>query len=128
MIGDTIRDAIVADSNLYALVEDRVYPLVFPSNPTLPCITYRVISGYNVPDIVGEQVYVTRVQLDVWSYKYITTGAVKSEIMRLFSHYDGVVDGQRLIHVRVDLVFDTFEDNTKLHRAVIDLEIRHEGD
>ena len=126
MIGVTIKDIILADSATYALVVKRVYPLVFPSNPTFPCITYRVISGYNEP-VINEQVNTTRIQLDIWSYEYLTTGAVKTELMRLFNHYSGVVGGQRIIHAKVDLAFDTFEQNIKAHRAVIDLRVIHEG-
>ena len=126
MIGVTIETIITSDTALIALIGDRVYPLVYPSKPVFPCITYRVISGYNEP-VISEQVNTTRVQLDVWSYGYLTTGAVKTELMRLFNHYSGTANGQVIIHAYTDLAFDTFEQNIKAHRAVIDLRITHEG-
>jgi hypothetical protein len=127
MIGKTVRTAMINDSAINALVAERIYPLVYPSGATFPCVTYRVISGYQEP-VTTEQVNTTRVQLDVWSYEYLDTAEIKSEIMRLFNHYDAVVDGQRIIHAKVDLAFDTFEQNVKMHRAVVDLRIIHEDD
>jgi len=126
-IGITMMKAIKADTTSYALVGERIYPLVYPSNPTFPCITYRVISGVNYP-IMSEQVNTTRIQFDIWSYSYDDTAAVKSALMSLFNYYSGTVNSQVIHETKVDLVFDTFEQNIKAHRAVVDVRVMHEGD
>ena len=114
------------DSATAALVEDRVYPIVYPSKPTFPCITARIISGYQ-DSVISEQVNTTRIQFDVWSYSYLVTANVKAALMTLFNHYGGTVNSQVVISTRVDLTFDTFEQNIKAHRAVVDVKVTHEG-
>jgi len=126
-IGTTIMTAMKADATIYGLVGDRIYPLVYPSEPTFPCVTYRIISGYNEP-VISEQVNTTRIQLDIWSYSYLTTDSVKAAIMSFFNYFDGTVSGQVIIATKIDLVFDTFEQNIKAHRAVVDVRVTHEGD
>ena len=127
MIGTTVRQAILADAPLLALVSTRVYPLVYPTNATFPCITYRLISGYH-EDVVNEQIITSRIQFDVWSYNYETTGNVAGELLRLFHFLGGTINGQEILSAKVDLVFDTFEQNIKAHRKVIDIRIVHKDD
>jgi hypothetical protein len=123
-IGETLRDEIVADATLLALVGTRVHPLVFPYNVTFPCITYRIISGALVPTITATPTYVTRVQYDVWSREYDDTNEVKDALLTLFFLLG---DGNPIISTAVDLNFDLFEKGTKLYRSVVDIRVRHEG-
>lgn len=126
-IGITAKKAIVADATLSGLVGTRVYPLNYPTGVTFPCITYRVISGFSeqIPD---ETVFRSRVQFDVWADTYNDAAEVKSALVSLFNFADMTVDGQHIIKGRVDLVFDLYEDDTKLHRSVVDVVFNHEGD
>jgi len=126
-IGQTVRTAVVDDVAMAALVDDRVYPLVYPSNPTFPCVTYRVISGYAEP-VTAERVYTTRVQFDIWTDTYMESATIKQALMELFYYMTEVVDGQQIITSKVDLNFDTFEQNVKMHRSVVDIRITHEGE
>ena len=123
----TMIDVAEADVATKALVNDRIYPLVFPSKATFPCITARIISGYN-DNVISEQVNTTRIQFDVWSYTYLLTAQVKAALMALFNFYSGTVNSQVIISTKVDLTFDTFEQNIKAHRTVIDVRVTHEGD
>ena len=125
-IGVTMQDIVLADVATAALIDDRVFPLVYPSNPTFPCVTFRVISAYH-EGVISEQVTTTRIQFDVWSWTYLETEAVKATLMSLFNFYSGTVDGQVVIDTRVDLAFDTYEQNIKAHRAVVDVRVTHEG-
>ena len=126
MIGVAIKEIIVNDATLAALVGDKVYPVVFPSNPDFPCITYRVISGYHAP-VRDEEVLESRVQLDVWTYEYLDTQEIASALESLFWRYDGTSYSAYIHDIKVDLTFDTFEQNIKAHRAVVDLRVTHEG-
>jgi hypothetical protein len=125
-IGTTMRTAIVADGTMNALVGDRVYPLVFPAGPTFPCITYRIISGLRV-GVPCDEVYVTRIQYDLWTYNYDDTEEVKAALMTFLDFRDMLVGSQRVISTQIDLTFDIFDEPAKLHRAVVDVSIRHEG-
>ena len=125
-IGISARTAIVNDATLAGLVAARVYPLVFPSQVTFPCITYRIISGTRSP-VISEQVFSTRIQFDIWSYVYADTAAIKDALLDLFDLADMTIGGQLIISTRADLVFDIYSEPLKLHRAVVDITFRHEG-
>lgn len=124
-IGVTLRQAIIADSGVNALVGTRVYPLVFPAGVTFPCITYRIVSGLQ-EGVQSEDVYRTRVQFDIWSYSYDDTAEVKDSLLDLFSLADMTVSGQHIIFSKPDLIFDVFDEPLKLHRAVVDISVIHE--
>jgi len=125
-IGMTMKVAILADTTLAALVGTRVHPLVFPYKVTFPCITYRVISGALVPNVGGDD-YISRLQYDIWSREYDDTNEIKDAMFSLFNLMGGNIGGQEVISTAIDLTFDTFEQATKLYRAVIDVRVRHEG-
>ncbi len=126
-IGTTVTTAIEDDAGLGALMGDRIYPLTFPASPTFPCITYRIISGFQVQESSKEQIFVTRIQFDVWSETYLETAAVKEALIDLFNMADMTKASQHIISSVTDLVFDVYESNTKLHRSVVDIMFRSVG-
>jgi len=128
MIGKTVRAATIGDSGVAAIVVARMYPLVYPANPTFPVITYRVISGYKVTDDVNDSIYVTRLQLDIWGTTYNQVNTLKKEVMRVWNRHSSTTYGQRIIDSWTDLTFDQFEQNLKIWRAVVDIRVTHEGD
>ena len=124
-IGVTARTAILADSALAALIGTRVYPLVFPSQVTFPCITYRIISGLRM-EVLSEEVYATRIQFDIWATTYDEAGDIKAALLTLFNFHDSTVHGQRIMSTRTDLTFDLFDTPTKTYRKIVDISMRHE--
>jgi hypothetical protein len=44
VIEEALRARLIGQSGLTALVSTRVYPLGLPQNPTLPAITYALVS------------------------------------------------------------------------------------
>jgi len=126
-IGTSMRSLVVGNGTIAGYVSTRVYPLVFPAQATMPCITYRIISGAMVPHTGSEDVYITRIQYDIWSESYNTTNAVKDALFDQFNQYSGTVSGQVIMDTLVDLNFDTFEKDTKLYRSVVDIRVRHSG-
>ena len=121
MLGPTLITMITSDATLAPLVSTRVYALQFPADPTFPCITYREISGYQVPN-TGAAVYISRVQIDIWDRTYNGVGAVADGVKALFN----LAESGDIVYTSVDLMFDIFEQGTKLYRKVIDVSIKHE--
>jgi hypothetical protein len=126
-IGMTVAKMIETDVTVVSYVADRIYPLVYPSMADFPCITYRIIASYHEP-VMCEEVMTSRVQLDIWSFSYDDTAAIKSALTSLFNYFSGTANFQNIQETRVDLAFDIFEQNIKAHRAVVDVRITHDGD
>jgi hypothetical protein len=67
---EAIRTAVGADASLTALVGDRVWPLILPEHPTLPAITYALVSQPTEVTQEGVQYRSPKWRLRLWSLDY----------------------------------------------------------
>lgn len=129
-IGKTMRTYVLSDSGVSAIVGTRCYPLAFPANPTFPLLVYRTIAGAYGPMSApnpSSPYITTRMQWDVWAETYAEAQALSAELVDTFNRYSGTVSSQEIIDTRIDLMFDLFEDDTKLYRVTIDTSVSHIG-
>jgi hypothetical protein len=72
MIARVLVAYLQSHANLTALVSSRIYPLSLPQEPTLPAITYRLVSDKPEIDHDGESGYaLSRYQFDVYAATFI---------------------------------------------------------
>jgi hypothetical protein len=67
---EAISTAVGADASLTALVGDRVWPLILPEHPTLPAITYALVSQPTEVTQEGVQYRSPKWRLRLWSLDY----------------------------------------------------------
>ena len=67
-VGTLLYDALVADGSIAALVDDRVYPIQLPQDPTLEALTYQRIS--NTEQRGTTELRETRYQINCWAERY----------------------------------------------------------
>lgn len=92
MIGAAIRSHLAADTNVNALLGDRIYPLKVPQSPTFPCARYTVVS--DVADRHhGGQTKLRRalVQIDCFSTKYAEADQLAAAIETLLGGFKGTL-------------------------------------
>lgn len=122
-----VYSMVTGDGTLAGLVGTRVYPLQYPADATFPCITYRIISGYQQPHTGNKALYIARVQFDIWDYHYDDVITIKEALLVLFNQKNTTVANQAvIIHTIPDLMFDIFEGETKLHRGIVDIRVSYE--
>lgn len=129
-IGLTMRALVLSDSDITDLISTRCYPLAFPANATMPCIVYRTVGAMYAPlsaPTPGTPEMASRLQWDVWAETYAEAQTIFGHLVDLFNRYDGTVSGQVLIDTKIDLVFDVYENETKLYRVTVDTAVNHVG-
>ena len=112
-------------AGLSALVSSRIYPNVLLQNATLPAVTYRRVSSER-PPVMGADTGIVRArfQFDIWATSYSGMVAAKEQLRAAFQRYNGtaaVVILETFILMDVDL----YEDETRTHHGVVDVEINY---
>lgn len=130
-IGPALRTLALTDSTISTAVGTRVYPVMLPPEADVPSIAYREISGIADPVSTATDgsgvVMTTRVQFDIWTTTYLSCKSLKDALVKLFNRYSGTVGGSVILDILPDLTFDTFDDDLKLYRQVVDFRVTHEG-
>ena len=99
------------------LAPAAVYPLVLPQDPTLPAVTYRVISTIRQHAFGADSSIIeTRVQVDSWGKTYTEARALGDEVITALSRFSGTVSGVVVHDIALDNEQELFEDDTDTRR------------
>jgi hypothetical protein len=121
MIEAAIRDQLVSDLVVAALVVDRVSPAPLPEGSEMPAVTYQRISrltpithdGLRGPSRA-------RVQVDSWAEVYTETKVLAKAVEDALLRMRGLVAGHHVQGVFFDSDQDLYEPDVKLHRVRAD--------
>lgn len=123
---------------LYSLLADetdagpRVYPHVLPQSPTLPAVTYQLVSSIPLHAMQREARLIrARVQVDVWGRTYAEAQSLAAQVARLLNRYRGEVvtpgdgdwpenDRTHVQDILLDNVREQYEDAAQLRRITQD--------
>jgi len=89
-----IRWLLTSDAGVTALVGTRIYPLILPQNPTLPAISYGLISAIrdtNLSSMVG--LVEVRYQFDCWALTLLEAEAMADALRAALHGFQGPVGG-----------------------------------
>lgn len=122
-IEDAIRNVLLNDVDLAALVSTRVHTDHLPQNPTFPAITVQNLTSDIYGDNQGNwELEKTPLQIDVWAADSISR-AIVSEALRLaISGYTGEPLGVKIRGVEIQSRRNFYQpevDNyRKIHRVI----------
>lgn len=87
MIETVFRSALTSATSVTAIVGTRIYPLVLPTDPTLPAIEFTFVAGLNIPtmDSMGVQKY--RVEVNCWGDTYGDAVSLRYAVVKALSGY-----------------------------------------
>lgn len=127
MLEDGLFQLLTSDAGVSALCGTRVYPLILPSAPTLPSLTYQSISSVAQYTMDGPTGLVTaRVQTEAWSDSYSTAKALAAAVRTLLDGYSGTLpNGVPVLDIRCDNALDTYEKDARLYRVHTDWLIQY---
>lgn len=118
-VEQVLRDALIDDANVNALIDNRIYPLVVPQDSQLPAVAYQKISGVRqyVQDGVRKP-EVSLIQLTCLAKTYNETKQVE-EVIR------NALDGKKIndLIVFVQNRRDDFTRDGEISVVRIDLRI-----
>lgn len=117
-LGERIREKLLADAAVKALVGDRIFPQVAKQETARPYITYAVVS--DVPEATqdgapADLLRSARLQLDMWSATY----GQAHQLARAVDNVVGALAGTDL-SATLESAMDLYEDETQLHRVSAD--------
>jgi len=85
---------VTSDPTVQALVGDRIYPGRLPTDPTLPAVTYRLISSPRIQTQTGPAFAQPRYRWDCWSLVYDEAVAVAIAIAIASGGFKAWVDDE----------------------------------
>lgn len=118
--------ALTNDATVAGLVAARVYPQKLPQSPTLPAITYQIIS--RVPTEANTELFDIRLQLDSWATTYAGSQALAGAALSALRFYRQSAGGNTILSIYDANQSDAYEDEREIWRAIVDvIVIYHES-
>lgn len=116
---DTIRQAILLDGSLAALVGTRVYDLKLPSGATLPAIVYQAVSEPRLYSQSGQAARFPRIQFTCWAATATGAGALADALENAL---DLLARGT-VLRATIENRFPLYEAETGKYKEVVEFSI-----
>lgn len=121
-----VRSLLLADADVSALTNGRIYPILRPQTAALPAITYQRITTTRVDPLeAAVPLADARLQLDCWATSYATAKELATKVRRALagqSYPDG--PSPTLAAIRpLENDRDDFETDTKIYRVSQDYSV-----
>lgn len=125
-IGILLRNQLVADSGVAALVVGRIYPLQLPQTPTYPAISYQRISntGQNGSTTLRE----SRWQINCWAATYAGAVSLAEAAKSAMEEHSDTTETPGIKFSRVVNEIDDFDPETEAYRVILDAMLFTTGD
>jgi hypothetical protein len=98
-----LRDHLVGNVSVAALLATRIYPLVIPQTATLPAASYQVIDRIEVqarPEKVTVRLMRMRIQFDIYASSYASVKAAEAAMIQAIYGFNHTVSNA-VIQTRV---------------------------
>ncbi|MBU5214562.1 hypothetical protein [Heyndrickxia oleronia] len=102
------------------LIGTRIHPGAIPEKADMPAVAYNEVSAPGYHDI---DVSFPRFQFSCFHSRYIEAKQVRNEIENALKRFKGKMGNTRVIQGVVAGKYETYEKDTKLHNAIIDIKI-----
>lgn len=109
------------------LIDARMYPQVLPQNVTFPAISYSMAARESVRDIPNGPAGRARprITINAWALNYAQSEALSNAIRLRLDGFKGSMGASDIGAIRLDNVFDVFEEEAKAYRILNDYIISH---
>lgn len=125
-IEEAIFTRLTTFAGLVALIASKVFPLKAPHDFNAPYVTYQKISGNRFQAHEGNSdLSNPRFQFSCWAVSYKQAKLVANQVVSAMHAFKGVVDGVDIQMSGVDSEVDTYDEETKLFRVIIDIVLWH---
>lgn len=119
LLGDMLYTRLTTDATLTGTLGLRCYPDHLPQTPTLPSVSYAIIS--RVPTESNTEIFETRVQLDCWASTYDGAHALANLVQKSLRFYRQTTGGQSILSIYDANQADQYEDTEEIWRVIVDV-------
>lgn len=124
MIDINLRSHILSDADITAEVGTGVYALRLPQGTNTTAIVYDVGAGFAEAQVGSlESVKRYNVTLQVYSPSYVTMRQVSENVIDLLNGLHGPMGSTSVTGAHVESVINTYEEEQKLYRNIIIINI-----
>jgi Protein of unknown function (DUF3168) len=113
MIEKLLYALLSSTPSIAAITGPRIYPLVLPTDPTLPAISYSFIAGTSSPTLTTKGYKRYRIEINCWGTTYASAVALRSAVKDAL---DGYHDGDMSVFLISPR--DFFDDVLLQYRAM----------
>lgn len=119
MIESGLFAFLSGNAAINTLCSDRIYPVILPQAPALPCVTYRIEGEQRSKNLSeGQESFVgATLMLDAWGETYKTAKALSEALRSELMNYQGLMGSVNVNQVFIDSPIDVYEDRVELHRS-----------
>ena len=122
-IAEALRQILI-DARTSA--EERIYPLVLPSDPQLPAITYTRVSTPRVRSLTGfSHLAMPRFQFTAWAATCSMAKELVDEIIAALDDYSGTVDSVEIQASHIENESSMYEPVSGFYGMPTDFIVAH---
>lgn len=104
-----------------ALVGTRIYPVVLPTAPTLPALSYQIVGAMSKPTLNNSGFQRFRMQFDCWGQDYSDAVTLREALVKALNGYQGLLsDGTMLQNAQFIQPIDFFEHEALQYRCAVE--------
>ena len=109
---------LTAVAGVTALVSQRVYPVQLPQNPTLPAVTYEVLSERRLNTFRGPLgLPGTLMRVCSWGLTYAAAKDLARQVRLALDGWQGTSSGETVQASILERQQDLYEDEVQVHRV-----------
>lgn len=121
-IEEQIKEYLVSDPELSALINGRVHPLILPEKPTLPAVTFRGRAKQNVYTFDGPRPnYDKELEFSAWSTDYFKAKTVAEKLEKALHACPGLIASIQQVQVQGNE--DEYFPDVKFYQAAMQVTI-----
>jgi hypothetical protein len=87
MIESSLFDVLSTAAAITSLVGTRVYPVVLPTDPTLPALVYLFVGGTGQPSFSTRGMQKARVEINCWGTSYSSAVTLREAVIQTLAGY-----------------------------------------
>lgn len=127
-IEQALRDKLLADADVSALVGARVYPVVLPRNTAYPATTVQQISEARVYAMGTKGLLpASRFQFTHWSPSYGTVKDLSAKARKALDGFSGVQSSITIQLIRFAGEIDLYEPLGEVHKIAMDMIVSYDS-
>jgi hypothetical protein len=121
MIEQGLWQLLSTTGAITTLCGTRIYPAVLPTDPTYPCVLYKMIAAKPSPTMATSGFQRWRIEFDCFANTYLSAASLRSALRSTLEGYRGTLsDGTYLQDAQFIQLGDMFEDDARVYRAMIE--------
>lgn len=116
---------LLADTNITAIIEDRLFPLAIPQGEDVPAIVYQRISSPRTLTLTGESAPNPRIQLSCYARSFGQAKQMAIQLYNFLDYFRGKLGNKTKTAILMADSRDDYEPETGRYRCDVDFFIMH---